>query len=184
MRISRLCLALFTLWVVPSALALDDVIPSPPPIEPCERVILPTHVYARASDVDVEGFARETLGRDQNIRWTRAFFAWEEPGPFTIFVDLFHNHLGGLIEIDIVDQHGNPTWSTVQPVPTLMTDAGLVRTVVVASIPLHELETAFPRTSVYAIRASAYPLRGEHSQCAFSATTSVLVEPSYPSVFP
>ena len=184
MRKSRLCLALFTLWFAPSALALDDVIPSPPPIEVCERVILPTHVYARAMDGDVEGFARDTLTMEQNIRWTRAYFEWEEAGPFTIFVDLFHDHLGGLIEIDIVDQYGNPTWSTVQPVPTLMTDAGLVRKVIAVSIPPYELEAAFPRTSVYAIRASAYPLRDESPQCAFSAATSILVRPSYPSAYP
>ena len=165
--------------------AMESVVPTPAHIELCEDPVMPTHVYAANGDRDFERFAESWLEEVQDITWTRAFYRWEEPVPFAIFVDLLHGPAGGLVEIQIHDHHGNPTWSTIHPVPRRMGDGGILfREVLVVPIPLFALETAFPRTSVYSIRAAAFPTHGASDACAFSASTSVMVDPTYPSVFP
>lgn len=164
--------------------ALDNAYPDPPLIELCEDVVLPTHVYTADLDLEFERFAQGWLEEEQDIGLTRAVYSWTEPVPFAVFVDLFHTPAGGLIEVQIHDHHGNPTWSTIQPVPRRMGEGGLVREVLVVPISLFDMETAFPRTSVYAISAASFPVRGVTDACAFSASTSVMVDPSYPSAFP
>ena len=177
-------IALALMCSMPVGLALNDAYPDPLPIELCHDVVMPTHVYAADLDLDFERFAQGWLEEEQDIGLTRAVYRWTEPVPFAIFVDLFHSPAGGLVHIQIHDHHGNPTWSFIQPVPRRMGQGGLVRDVLVVPIPLFELELAFPRTSVYSIRAASFPVRGVSDACAFGASTSVMVDPSYPSSFP
>ena len=179
-----LWIALLSFSSMSVGLALDNAYPSPPLIEQCEDVVMPTHVYAADLAIDFERFAAGWLEEEQDIGLTRAVYTWTEPVPFAIFVDLFHTPAGGLIEIQIHDHHGNPTWDYVLPVPRGRGEGGLVREVLVVPIPLFALETAFPRTSVYSIRAASFPVRGASDACAFSASTSVMVDPTYPSTFP
>lgn len=167
-----------------AALALEDAIPMAPTVEPCDHMIVPTYVWTLGLGIDLDAYAEKRLDRDQDISLTRSVYRWEEPIPFAIFVDLLQDERGGLVRIDVADHYGNPTWSTVHPVPPMMAGVGLVRQVIPVEIPRFQLETAFPRTSVYTIRASAYPLEGASSQCAFSASTSVVIDPSYPSMYP
>ena len=188
MPIRLLCLAVVAISTSSTGWALDNAYPDPVPIELCQDVVMPTHVYTLAggSDFDLgfEAYAQGWLEEEQDIGLTRAVYTWTEPVPFAIFVDLFHTPAGGLIDVQIHDHHGNSTWSYIQPVPRRMGEGGLIRDVLVVPVPLFAMETAFPRTSVYSIRASSFPVRSVSDACAFSASTSVMVDPSYPSVFP
>lgn len=172
------------LFLAGAGLALDNAVPNAPDIEGCERMIVPTYVFTLGLDIDFDVYAEERLEQDQDVSLIRNVYQWEEPVPFAIFVDLLQDQQGGLIQIDIFDQFDNLTWSTIQPVPPLMAGIGLEREVIPVEIPLFQMETAFPRTSVYTIRASTYPDEGQNDPCVFSASTSVVIEPSYPSMHP
>lgn len=171
---ARLACILFALSVASLATALDDVILAYPEVPQCEELIVPVLVYTLAGDGDYRSLAN-VIERETRIDFVQSAHLLQEPTPFVIFVDLIQSHHGGLIGMDVTDSQGNVTWKGMARVPPFRERIHLERHVIPWEIPANQMDTVFPRSDVYRIRAFPRFLDDTPTECAFEAATSILV---------